>query len=344
MDTAVIYKSYLEYLLVYAEAQGLNSKEIIKKCSFGFNCAEQQKLPLTILDSDLQIVLQILHKHLGLEPFRVGLNLGFQLTSSDHGIVGLASLCSETVAESLQTYSDYFPIVSPVFKLFCYEDDQYFVCESICEYDISSASYDFLMALGVANGGLIGMNIVGYDTVKHKQKTVIEVAKYPDANKTLWEIFTPFAEISFNHDKTKLKIPLKISQQKLASANAQTRIAVLKLCDAELEKNKSDFMSRLKTIIKSELKHLLTAKEISELMAMSERSFHRKLNSLNTSYGKLCKEIKMQEAKKLLKQNDLSIKEIAFALSYSEVTNFSSAFKKAEGLSPKQYRSKSNIA
>jgi len=333
MNIPVFYRTYLEYLLQHIESLGLNSVQATYGCSF-----PATSLPSSISDNDLQCILNNIETQLKFNAFQVGFNLGFQLSAADHGTVGLASLCSETVAESLQTYSDYFQIISPVFKLTCYEEKQYFVSEAICEGVISPSTYDFLIALGLANGGLIGLNIIDYDPHVHREKVIIEVGNFPKPNKALWELFSPLANISYGHASTKLKIPLAVSKQKLSTANSNTRLAILKLCDIELENNQKDFIYLVRKKIKEQLEEPLHAEHMARLFAMSERSFHRKLKKLNTSYGKLCLEIKLQEAKLLLSKKEKSIKEIAYDLGYSEVTNVSSAFKRSEGLSPKQYQ------
>ena len=47
---------------------------------------------------------------------------------------------------------------------------------------------------------------------------------------------------------------------------------------------------------------------------------------------------KIKEAKKLLRQEELSIAKISDMLEYSSIHNFSRAFKKLFGVSPKQWR------
>ena len=55
-------------------------------------------------------------------------------------------------------------------------------------------------------------------------------------------------------------------------------------------------------------------------------------------YGKM----KMKEAKKLLRREELSVSRIADMLGYSSIHNFSRAFKKSVGISPSEYRRKIN--
>ena len=55
-----------------------------------------------------------------------------------------------------------------------------------------------------------------------------------------------------------------------------------------------------------------------------------------------CSNLKIKEAKKLLRQGDLSVSRIADLLSYSSIHNFSRSFKKTVGISPTDYRKKIN--
>ena len=49
-------------------------------------------------------------------------------------------------------------------------------------------------------------------------------------------------------------------------------------------------------------------------------------------------ELKIEEAKKLLREDNLSVSQITFKLNYSSIHNFSRAFKKATGFSPSGYK------
>ena len=52
--------------------------------------------------------------------------------------------------------------------------------------------------------------------------------------------------------------------------------------------------------------------------------------------------LKTAEAKKLLRQSELSVSDISDRLCYSTIHNFSRAFKKSVGISPSEYRKKIN--
>ena len=52
--------------------------------------------------------------------------------------------------------------------------------------------------------------------------------------------------------------------------------------------------------------------------------------------------LRMVEAKRLLREEKLSVSRISDTLGYSSIHNFSRAFKKATGMSPSEYKKKIN--
>lgn len=76
---------------------------------------------------------------------------------------------------------------------------------------------------------------------------------------------------------------------------------------------------------------------VAEKLDMSVRSLRRHLDNEGSSYRQLLNEIRLQLAQDYL-QTTLPVEQIAELLGYSEPGNFSHAFKRWQGISPKQYR------
>ncbi|GIC77475.1 AraC family transcriptional regulator [Moritella sp. F3] len=70
----------------------------------------------------------------------------------------------------------------------------------------------------------------------------------------------------------------------------------------------------------------------------SQRSLQRKLNDSGTSYKDLVENIRQTTAVQHLDQNRLSLGEISYLLGFSNVANFSRAFKRWKGITPGAYR------
>lgn len=91
--------------------------------------------------------------------------------------------------------------------------------------------------------------------------------------------------------------------------------------------------------IASNYTHNISMKHLAELTGVSLSHF-RKIFS--TVYGMSPKayiqNIRMEKAKSLLVDSDISITETAFEVGYQNIYDFSRAFKKKEGISPLQYK------
>lgn len=79
--------------------------------------------------------------------------------------------------------------------------------------------------------------------------------------------------------------------------------------------------------------------ELAALCGLSERYFAKCFREqTSVSVSQYLKAIRMTKAKALLAETGLPLKEIAYRLGYSSVTNFSSAFRSSTGLPPGKFR------
>ena len=67
---------------------------------------------------------------------------------------------------------------------------------------------------------------------------------------------------------------------------------------------------------------------------------HRQLLREGASFKELLDQTRHMLALRYLQARDMSVKEIAYMLGYSDVANFRRAFKRWEGVAPKAYRAK----
>ncbi len=71
---------------------------------------------------------------------------------------------------------------------------------------------------------------------------------------------------------------------------------------------------------------------------MGLRTFQRRLQDHNLTYSTLVEQIRFERATKLLQDRTLKLIDIAFELGYTDSANFSKAFKRWTGLSPREFR------
>ena len=80
-------------------------------------------------------------------------------------------------------------------------------------------------------------------------------------------------------------------------------------------------------------------KTLAEKFDISVRSFNRRFRlAAGQTPLQYLQEVRLQQAKALLKQSNLSIAEIAFAVGYQDTSYFSSLFKRVNAITPNEYR------
>jgi len=104
---------------------------------------------------------------------------------------------------------------------------------------------------------------------------------------------------------------------------------------------KEDLLSKTQELIRRQISNeSLDVEMAAKQLNMSRHTLYRKLKAKNTSFQNLLDEVKHEQSKKLLVDDQVSISEVAFLTGFSEVSAFSRAFKRWTGTSPAQYRKK----
>lgn len=99
------------------------------------------------------------------------------------------------------------------------------------------------------------------------------------------------------------------------------------------------FTDQVRRLIKIALTEASPRKDnIAEQLGVTARTLQRKLQKENTSYQEILDELRKESALQLLKNNDLSLPDIAQQLGFSEPRSFHRSFKAWTGLTPGQYK------
>lgn len=128
--------------------------------------------------------------------------------------------------------------------------------------------------------------------------------------------------------------------RKLSSANPAVASAMDDVIVDYLARfDSSDIANRTRQIVAAYLIHGEPDKQmIADELGMSPRTLQRRLEEQDTSVKELIDQTRHQLALEYLTQDHLSVKEVAFSLGFNDASNFSRAFKRWEGKSPKAYR------
>jgi AraC-like DNA-binding protein len=97
-------------------------------------------------------------------------------------------------------------------------------------------------------------------------------------------------------------------------------------------------------VVENRYKEGITTEEVAKEVAMTTTSFCRFFKAFtNKSFKSFLNSFRVQEAKRLLINSDLSLAEIAFLSGFSSLSYFDRTFKKIDGLSPGMFRRKFSL-
>ncbi|EPL3194736.1 helix-turn-helix domain-containing protein, partial [Acinetobacter baumannii] len=127
---------------------------------------------------------------------------------------------------------------------------------------------------------------------------------------------------------------------KLVNADPIASQIAINQCEAELSAlgERRRLAMRVRDILSNSEQHYLSIENVAEYLHMSDRTLKRQLAAEGTSFSTLVDEVRYRHATSLLSRTDYSLEQIADELGYSDVANFSRAFKRWSGRSPSNWR------
>lgn len=105
----------------------------------------------------------------------------------------------------------------------------------------------------------------------------------------------------------------------------------------------SDKINEAKLIMRNNIATNITAADIAYQLHISYSLFrHAFKEYVGTSPSQYMQQVKHNKAKELLSTTDIPISDIAFQLNFGNICQFSTFFKRHEGMSAREYRAKNN--
>ena len=83
---------------------------------------------------------------------------------------------------------------------------------------------------------------------------------------------------------------------------------------------------------------LYSSAEAAEILGVGRSTLFRALHAEGATYQLVMERVRLEKARKLLREPALTIKEIAHAVGYSGPNNFVRAFRRLSGLTPGEFR------
>lgn len=141
-------------------------------------------------------------------------------------------------------------------------------------------------------------------------------------------------EMELVYRTSDMRHPLPAGNEELAQGND-------KLLAQQLERIAgAPLLDRVTLAIEADLEHGPPSKEaVARRLGMSARTLQRHLADTDNSFREIAEDVRCTLAKRHMRDGNLAIGEIAFALGYAQVSAFTRAFRRWTGSSPREFMS-----
>ncbi|MCH9680401.1 MAG: AraC family transcriptional regulator [Deltaproteobacteria bacterium] len=156
------------------------------------------------------------------------------------------------------------------------------------------------------------------------------------------EFFGP--AVQFGSSWTGLAFDAVVLDQPISGADPQIGKYLRQLADAQLEaarppSDEPTLDARVRTLIDERLMAGRSDQaSVARALGMSPRTLQRRLDQLDTSFGRLLEHVRHERALQLLTVPQLSVGEVAFMLGYTNPRPFYRSFRRWTGRTPSQWR------
>ena len=264
----------------------------------------------------------------------IGLELGRRMHVSCYGILGYALLTSATLGDALRLAIRYPALLGTLFEL-SLEDDGERVWFVAADYRESPT-----MAVFNAEFCLVSLKVICDDLLGHSLplRGVRFEHAAPDYEASYAEHFN--CPLHFGARDTAFAFDRHWLQQALPLADVITHQAMAERCRKQnLEfTGRQAWLGRIRQLLSSQLNAAPGLEGLAGQMNCSARTLRRHLKDLGCSYQELLDELRFEQAKQMLCEDQLPIYRIAEALGFSETASFRHAFVRWSGVAPSQFR------
>jgi AraC-like DNA-binding protein len=263
----------------------------------------------------------------------LGFHLGLSMRISAHGHLGFAAMTATTLGGALSIAARFAPTRSTAIaiKLEVTGDHALVIIEENAAFGSARDVIILSLVVGIWQIGnaLTGRSLHGGVDIAFSEPSYF--ARFAALAPGPVRFDQPRHQLVFN--KAILDLPLVLSDPAAQSLAREQ-------CERELEAigPRAAVVAAVRAHLPREDGGFYALPRIAKKMHMSVRTLKRKLEGDGTSYTELLDEERRGKAMLLLRRDDLAVEEIADRLGYSDAANFTRAFRRWTGTTPKAFR------
>jgi AraC-like DNA-binding protein len=264
----------------------------------------------------------------------LGFSFGLCTRVPAHGFLGFAAMTAPTVRDALELAVRYAPIRTNIvrLRLVLGAEQSSLVIEE--RFDLGLARETVLSALAV------GIWKIGQALTLQRLTGRVDFAFPPPA---YLKQLTADARAAYDLRFSQPENAMHFSSHYLALPIAMAHTTAFRLAREQCERALSELdRAGLERRVREVLPRLgggvCTVDEVALKLGTSTRTLQRKLKAGGLSFSELTSELRVRQACTLLRDHRLSVEQVAERTGYSDVSNFTRAFRRWTGSTPAAFR------
>jgi AraC-like DNA-binding protein len=262
----------------------------------------------------------------------LGVHLGIQMRISAHGYLGFAAMTAPTVREALAVAIRFAPTRTNALSLSLHERDSLASLVIEERADFGTARDVVLMAL------VVGISQIGNALTGRTLAGSADLAFPAPAYAAGFAAKAP--NVRFDQPCNQLVFDAAVLDLPLTLADPVARQLAVAQCERSLDAlgESGRLIARVRELLFVQERGFRSLEDLAGELHVSTRTLKRKLSLQGVTYSDLLEVKRREVALLLLRSPSLSLDEVADQLGYSDVANFSRAFRRWTGQTPGAYR------
>jgi AraC-like DNA-binding protein len=267
-------------------------------------------------------------------PDDIGLEAGKRYHLTTYGIWGFALISSPTLRSAIDVGLRYLDLTFAFSRVTTRETDHefQFVFDTP---DIPLSLQRFAVERDAAAIGVIKRELLGGPVSALRVSFTFPPPSRPDRYTEAFDVTPQFGadENVLAFDPASIDLPLpQANEHTAALAQAQCRDLM------EQRQARTGLSGQVRDLLLAHPSHPPSAEGVASRLNISSRTLRHRLAAEGTSFRELLDEVRQRLAEEMLLSGRLTVAETAQRLGYLELSSFSQAFRRWNGMGPRAYR------